>query len=89
MLNIIRKNAQSFVIQAVVIIIAVVFIFWGVNSQLKNPSNAMAVVNGQEIGYREFMQSYERAVEQYKEQFGGQMPDKFLESIRLKEQVLD
>ncbi len=89
MLNIIRKNAQSFVIQAVVVIIAVVFVFWGVSSQLKNPSNAMAVVNGQEIGYREFMQSYERAVEQYKQQFGGQLPDKFLESIRLKEQVLD
>lgn len=89
MLNIIRKNAQSFVIQAVVVIIAIVFVFWGVSSQLKNPSNAMAVVNGQEIGYREFMQSYERAVEQYKEQFGGQLPDKFLESIRLKEQVLD
>lgn len=89
MLNIIRKNAQSFVIQAVVVIIAVVFVFWGVSSQLKNPSNAMAVVNGQEIGYREFMKSYERAVEQYKQQFGGQLPDKFLESIRLKEQVLD
>lgn len=89
MLNVIRKNAQSVVIQAVVVIIAVVFIFWGVGTQLKNPSNAMAVVNGKEIGYRDFQQSYERAVEQYKQQFGGQLPDKFLESIRLKEQVLE
>lgn len=89
MLNIIRKNAQSLVIQAVVVIIAVVFIFWGVGSKLKNPSNAMAVVNGKEIGYREFKQSYDRAVEGYKEQFGGQVPDKFLENIHLKEQVLN
>ncbi|MGE4401011.1 MAG: SurA N-terminal domain-containing protein [Desulfobulbus sp.] len=89
MLNIIRKNAQSLVIQAVVVIIAVVFIFWGVGSKLKNSSNAMAVVNGKEIGYREFKQSYERAVEQYKEQFGGQLPEKFLEGIHLKAQVLD
>ncbi|MDD2464195.1 MAG: SurA N-terminal domain-containing protein [Desulfobulbus sp.] len=89
MLNIIRKNAQSLVIQAVVVIIAIVFIFWGVGSKLKNSSNAMAVVNGKEIGYVEFKQSYERAVERYKEQFGGQLPDKFLEGIHLKEQVLD
>ena len=89
MLNIIRKNAQSLVIQAVVVIIAVVFIFWGVGAKLKNSSNAMAVVNGKEIGFLDFKQSYDRAVEQYKDQFGGQLPDKFLESIRLKEQVLD
>jgi peptidyl-prolyl cis-trans isomerase D len=89
MLNIIRKNAQSAVIQAIVVIIAIVFIFWGVGTQLKNPSNALAVVNGQEIGYRDFQQTYERAVEQYKQQFGGQLPDKFLESVRLKEQVLE
>jgi peptidyl-prolyl cis-trans isomerase D len=63
--------------------------FWGVGTQLKNPSNALAVVNGQEIGYRDFQQTYERAVEQYKQQFGGQLPDKFLESVRLKEQVLE
>lgn len=89
MLNIIRKYAQSLVIQAVVVIIAVVFIFWGVGAKMRNSSNAMAVVNGKEVGYQEFQQSYERAVEQYKEQFGGQLPDKFLEGIRLKEQVVD
>nr|WP_321466526.1 SurA N-terminal domain-containing protein [uncultured Desulfobulbus sp.] len=89
MLNIIRKNAQSIVIQAVVVIIAVVFVFWGVGSKLRNSSNAMAVVNGKEIGFREFKQSYDRAVEQYKEQFGGQLPEKLLESIHLKEQVLN
>lgn len=89
MLNILRKNAQSIVIQVIVVVIAIVFIFWGVGTKLKNNPNAVAVVNGKEISYREFQQSYERAVESYKQQFGGQMPQGFLESIGLKEQVLN
>ncbi len=89
MLDILRKNAQSVVVQAIVVIIAVVFIFWGVGTNLKGNPNALAVVNGKEIAYRDFQQSYERAVERYKQQFGGQLPQGFVESIGLKEQVLD
>jgi peptidyl-prolyl cis-trans isomerase D len=89
MLNILRKNAQSFVVQAIVVIIAIVFIFWGVGTNLNDNPNALAVVNGKEIPYRDFQQNYERAIENYKQQFGGQIPQGFLESIGLKEQVLD
>jgi len=89
MLSFIRKNAQSVIIQAIVVVIAIVFVFWGVGAKLKNNPNAIAVVNGKEIAYRDFQQSYERAVENYKQQFGGQMPQGFLESIGLKEQVLN
>ena len=89
MLNILRKNAQSVVVQAIVVIIAVVFIFWGVGTNLNDNPNALAVVNGKEISYRDFQQNYERAIESYKQQFGGQLPPDFLESIGLKEQVLD
>jgi peptidyl-prolyl cis-trans isomerase D len=89
MLNIIRKNAQSVVVQSIVVIIAIVFIFWGVGTNLKDSPNALAVVNGKEISYRDFQQSYERTIEGYKQQFGGQLPEKFAESLGLKEQVLD
>lgn len=89
MLNFLRKNAQSVIIQVVVVVIAIVFVFWGVGANLKDNPNAIAVVNGKEIAYREFQHSYERAVENYKQQFGGQMPQGFLESMGLKEQVLN
>jgi len=89
MLNILRKNAQSVVVQAMVVIIAVVFIFWGVGTNLKDNPNALAVVNGKEIPYRDFQQNYERAIDSYKQQFGGQLPPGFLQSMGLKEQVLD
>ncbi|MBV5317105.1 MAG: SurA N-terminal domain-containing protein [Desulfobulbaceae bacterium] len=89
MLNILRKNAQSIIIQVIVVVIAVVFVFWGVGSNLNNNPNALAVVNGKEISYRDFQKNYEQAVETYKQQLGGQMPQGFLESIGLKEQVLN
>ena len=47
----------------------------------------MAIVNGKEIGFRDFKQSYDRAADQYQQQFGGQLPENFLKSIHLKEQV--
>ena len=89
MLNIIRKNAQSIVVQSIVVIIAIVFIFWGARSSMNSNSRGLAVVNGKEISYRDFQQNYERAIERYKQQFGGQMPEKFIESIGLKGQVLN
>ena len=89
MLDILRKNAQSVVIQVIVVVIAVVFVFWGVGTNLGGNPNALAVVNGKEISYREFQQSYERAVESYKQQFGGQLPQEFIDSIGLKQQVLN
>lgn len=89
MLNILRKNAQSLVVQAIVVIIAVVFIFWGVGTNIKDNPNALAVVNGKEIPYRDFQQQYEQTIEQYKQQFGGQIPKGLLENMGLKEQVLE
>ncbi len=89
MLNFLRKNAQSVIIQVIVVVIAIVFVFWGVGAKLKDNPNAIAIVNGKEVAYRDFQLSYERAVENYKQQFGGQMPQGFLESIGLKEQVLE
>ena len=89
MLNILRKNAQSVVVQAIVVIIAVVFIFWGVGTNLNDNPNALAVVNGTEIPYRDFQQNYERTIDSYKQQFGGQLPQGFLQNSGLKEQVLD
>lgn len=89
MLKILRKRAQSVVIQALVLLIAVVFIFWGVGSNLDNNRNAAAVVNDIEIPFQEFQQSYDRAVDTYRQQLGGQVPDGFFEGIGLKNQVIN
>jgi len=88
MLSILRKKAQSTVIQGLVLLIAVVFVFWGVGSNLNNNRNSIAVVNGREIPIQEYQRAYDRAVEQYRKQFGGQVPANFFETINLKGQVV-
>ncbi|MGI6656982.1 MAG: SurA N-terminal domain-containing protein [Desulfobulbus sp.] len=88
MLRFIRKNAQSVVVQAIVLIIAVVFIFWGVGSNIGGNPNALATVNGQEISYRAFQSRYEQTVERYRQQFGGALPDSILQGLGIKQQVL-
>jgi Parvulin-like peptidyl-prolyl isomerase len=90
MLRLLRKNAQSIVVQMLVLIIALVFIFWGPGGgKLQDNANALAVVNGKEISYRDFSQSYNQTVEMYKRQSGGQIPPDILQGMGLKEQVLD
>jgi peptidyl-prolyl cis-trans isomerase D len=89
MLEFIRRNAQSLFVQLIVVIIAIVFIFWGVGSNLGDNPNVLAVVNGKEIPYRAFQQKYDQTVEQYRQQFGDQLPSDFFTGIGLKEQILN
>lgn len=88
MLNILRKRAQSTLIQGMVLLIAVVFIFWGVGTNLNNNRNSIAEVNGMEIPIQDYQRAYDRAVEKYRRQFGGQVPSGFFEGINLKGQVV-
>jgi len=88
MLNILRKRAQSTAIQVMVLLIAVVFIFWGVGSNLNNNRNAVATVNGVEISVQDYQRAYDRAVENYRQQFGGSIPPGLLEGLNVKGQVV-
>ena len=88
MLDFLRKQAQSTLIQTVVIIIAVVFIFWGVGSNLHGSRNSVATVNGTELSAVEFSRAYDQAVNGLQRQFGGKMPPGFAEQLGIREQVL-
>ena len=88
MLDFLRKKAQSTLIQAVVLIIAVVFIFWGVGANLGGSRSSVATVNGTEISGVEFNRAYSQAVNNLQQQFGGNMPDGFADQLGIREQVL-
>lgn len=64
------------------------FYLLGVGSNLDNNRNAAATVNGVEIPFQDFQQSYERTVDMYSQQFGGQVPEGFLDGIGLENQVI-
>ena len=88
MLTMLRKQAQSTLIQGLVLLIAIVFIFWGVGANMNNNRNSVATVNGREISYQDFQRAYEQSVENFRQQFGGQIPSGLLEKMGIKQQVL-
>ncbi len=89
MLQILRNKAQSIVIQAIVVIIALVFIFWGVGTNLMNNREAAIVVNDEEISFQSFQQTYDRAYENIRTQFGGDIPPGLVENLGIKQQVIN
>ena len=89
MLQFFRNKAQSIVIQAIVVIIALVFIFWGVGANLGSKREAAIVVNGEEISFNQFQQEYERAYSRMARQFGGTIPKGLVESLNIKQQVIN
>ncbi len=89
MLDLLRKRAQSPLIQGTILIIALVFIFWGVGSGYRGSRNFAAQVNGEAIPVEEFQKTYERLANQYRDQFGGNIPKGLLESLDLQGQALE
>jgi len=88
MLALLRKKAQSPLIQGTILIIALVFIFWGVGGY-NGSRSSMAQVNDEVIPYEEFQKTYERLANQYRDQFGGTLPKGLIESLDLEGQALE
>jgi peptidyl-prolyl cis-trans isomerase D len=89
MLDLLRKKAQSPLIQGTILIIALVFIFWGVGGGYRGTRNSVAQVNDEVITYEEFQKAYERLANQYRDQLGGNLPKGLLESLDLEGQALE
>jgi peptidyl-prolyl cis-trans isomerase D len=89
MLEFLRKQAQSPYIQAAILIIVIVFIFWGTNFGNGGGPSTIATVNGQSIPTQAFQKTYDQMVDKYRERFGGKLPPNLLKNLGLKDQVLE
>jgi len=89
MLNIMREKAGSWIIKALLIAIAVVFVFWGVGSFRQSQDSIVAEVNGTAISQEVYRKAYLRMLEQYRRMYGGMINDESLKMLRLNEQALD
>jgi len=87
MLQIFRDKAQSTFIQAVVLVIALVFVFWGVGANMMDSREAAIVVNDEEISFQTYQRSYDKLLSTYRQQFGGSVPEELLKSLGLSQQV--
>ncbi len=89
MLQVLRNKSQSIFIQIIVVIIALVFIFWGVGTNLFSSGESALVVNGEKISFQDFQQTYDRAYNNMRDRFGGNIPQGLLEKLGIKEQVVN
>jgi peptidyl-prolyl cis-trans isomerase D len=89
MLNILRRKAQSTFIQATVLIIALVFIFWGVGTSRQSTRNVVATVNDEAVSLQDYQQAYDQNISNLRNQFGGNIPKGLLDSLDIKQQVLN
>ncbi len=89
MLQILRNKAQSTVIQVIVVIIALVFVFWGVGTNMMNSREVAITVDDEEITFQQYQEGYDQAIKNLSAQFGGTLPKGLDESLGIKQQVID
>ena len=89
MLQAIRNKKNSTVIQIIVGIIVLVFVFWGFGADLLSNNQTPLTINGQDISIIQYNEAYNKASERLSEQFSGNMPKDFAEKVNLKGQVVN
>ena len=89
MLALLRRKSQSKFIQATIVVIILVFIFWGVGANQGNGRNDIATVNGQSIPLQDYQKEYDRMISSLRDQFGGSIPKGLLEATDFKKQVVN
>lgn len=89
MLSTIRKSTGSWLIKFILGIIVIVFIFWGVGSFRSQRLDVLTKVNGEDILMESYRLAHSNMLDSYKQMFGGQIPEGFLDRIDIKQQVLN
>ena len=87
MLQIFRDKSQSTFIQAIVLVIALVFVFWGVGANMMDSREAAIVVNDEDISFQEYQRAYDQMLFTYRQQFGGSVPEELIKTLGLSQQI--
>lgn len=90
MLMNLRDRLSGWIAYAIVGLISIPFVLWGIGEYFRGGSDApVATVNGQEISPRAFDLAYNQERQRLAQAFGGTVPPDMLEGLDLKRQVLD
>ncbi|MBP1697649.1 MAG: ppiD [Deltaproteobacteria bacterium] len=90
MLRILREHASSWMLKAILILVAVTFISWGGYSFFRERKvTYVAKVDEVTIESREFGDAFQNAVKQYRETLGPAFSEKMIEELGLKGKILD
>lgn len=88
MLRSIRNHVRSPLLLAALLIIVVVFVFWGVGTNLGPGGGRVATVDGHEISAAAFNRTYNNLLESYRQQFGGQVPESQMNTAAIRQQAI-
>jgi len=90
MLRILRENASSWMLRGILILVAVTFISWGGYSLIRERRQTYAAkVNGVAIEIRDFSDTYQNVIKQYRDALGPSFSEKMVEELHLREKVLN
>ncbi|MEK8090077.1 SurA N-terminal domain-containing protein [Thermithiobacillus plumbiphilus] len=91
MLEAFRNIGQSWVAKLLLALIALSFALWGVSGYFSDDPGGqnVAEVNGAAITQKAFQERYKQEVERYRQMLGKDFSPQMLESMKLKDQVLE
>jgi len=91
MLRILREHASSWMLKAILIVVALSFVlFFGGYSYFKEKKETyVAKVNSITIEWREYNDAFQNTIKQYQQAFGPAFSEKMIDELRLREKILD
>lgn len=90
MLRVLREHATSWMLRGILILVAVTFISWGGYSLIREKRETYAAkVNGVVIEMKDFGDTYQNVIQQYRDALGPAFSEKMIEELRLREKILN
>jgi peptidyl-prolyl cis-trans isomerase D len=89
LLSLMRKNAKSWLIKFLMVIIAVVFVFYFGYSFTTQEASKVATVNGESITSQEYQKAYYEIINNLRQQYKDAWNEGLIKSLNLEERTLD
>ena len=90
MLRVLREHASSWMLKAILILVAVTFISWGGYSYFRGKEETyVAKVNDVTIERREYSDAFQNTIKQYQRALGPAFSEKMIEELGLREKILE
>ena len=91
MLETIRNATKTWIAKVILALITVPFALWGVESYIRTPQgqDTAATVEKEKITNQEFQQAVRNQLDQFRQQFGGNIDASIMDSAEMRKSILD
>ena len=89
MLSMLRKNASSWFIKTILILIVVVFVLWGGYSYQERKKSHLVRIDDTYITWQQYAKAYDQLKDFYRRQMGQNFSEEMLNKLNVKQQALE